>query len=64
MFHQSKHRTILDSKIADDAMDMVVIEKLAVLAVHCLSERRRQADDEGGGEAAAGAVETPDTCSQ
>ncbi|VAI12757.1 unnamed protein product [Triticum turgidum subsp. durum] len=39
MFHQRKHRTMLDSEIADDAVATVVVEKLAVLAVHCLSTK-------------------------
>ena len=39
MFDKNKHRTMLDSEIADDAAGMVVIEKLAVLAVHCLKVR-------------------------
>ncbi|XP_044396133.1 wall-associated receptor kinase 2-like, partial [Triticum aestivum] len=39
MFHQRKHRRMLDSEIADDAVAMVVVEKLAVLAVHCLSTK-------------------------
>jgi serine/threonine protein kinase len=39
MFHMNKHRRMLDSEIADDTAAMVVIEKLAVLAAHCLSAR-------------------------
>jgi len=39
MFHKNKHQTVLDPEIADDAAAMVVIEKLAVLTVHCLSMR-------------------------
>ncbi|KAM3271744.1 hypothetical protein ACQJBY_042131 [Aegilops geniculata] len=39
MFHQHKHRTMLDPEIADNAVAMVVVEKLAVLAVHCLSTK-------------------------
>lgn len=38
MFHQNKHRIMLDSEITDDAV-MVVLEKLAKLAVQCLSPR-------------------------
>uniref|UniRef100_A0ACD5YN43 Uncharacterized protein n=1 Tax=Avena sativa TaxID=4498 RepID=A0ACD5YN43_AVESA len=39
MFHKNKHWRMLDSEILDDAAAMVVIEKLAILAVHCLSAR-------------------------
>uniref|UniRef100_A0ACD5XGG6 Uncharacterized protein n=2 Tax=Avena sativa TaxID=4498 RepID=A0ACD5XGG6_AVESA len=39
MFHKNKHSRMLDSEIVDDAAAMVVIEKLAILAVHCLSAR-------------------------
>ncbi|CAM0948809.1 unnamed protein product [Alopecurus aequalis] len=39
MFHQNKHRTMLDSEILNDAVAMVIVEKLAILAVHCLSAR-------------------------
>jgi serine/threonine protein kinase len=39
MFHKNKHRRMLDSEIVDNAAAMVVIEKLTVLAVHCLSTR-------------------------
>ncbi|KAM0880069.1 hypothetical protein ACQ4PT_033816 [Festuca glaucescens] len=39
MFHKNKHRRMLDSEIVDDAAAMVIVEKLAILAVHCLSAR-------------------------
>uniref|UniRef100_M8D354 Wall-associated receptor kinase 5 n=1 Tax=Aegilops tauschii TaxID=37682 RepID=M8D354_AEGTA len=39
MFHQNMHLKMLDSEIAEDAAAMVVVEKLAALAVHCLSAR-------------------------
>ncbi|XP_044947313.1 wall-associated receptor kinase 5-like [Hordeum vulgare subsp. vulgare] len=39
MFHQNMHLTMLDSEIAEDATAMVVAEKVAALAVHCLSTR-------------------------
>uniref|UniRef100_A0ACD6A1V4 Uncharacterized protein n=1 Tax=Avena sativa TaxID=4498 RepID=A0ACD6A1V4_AVESA len=39
MFHKNKHQRMLDSEIVDDAAAMLVIEKLTVLAVHCLSAR-------------------------
>ncbi|KAM3271746.1 hypothetical protein ACQJBY_042132 [Aegilops geniculata] len=39
MFHQNTHLKMLDSEIAEDATAMVVVEKLAALAVHCLSAR-------------------------
>ncbi|XP_073354691.1 putative wall-associated receptor kinase-like 16 [Aegilops tauschii subsp. strangulata] len=39
MFHQNKHQTMLDSKIADDAAAMVIVEKLIILTIQCLSVR-------------------------
>ncbi|XP_037432158.1 wall-associated receptor kinase 5-like isoform X1 [Triticum urartu] len=39
MFDQNMHLKMLDSEIAEDAAAMVVVEKLAALAVHCLSVR-------------------------
>ena len=38
MFHQKTHHVMLDSEITDDA-DMVVLENMTELAVHCLSQR-------------------------
>lgn len=37
MFHQKMHHIMLDSEVTDDAM--VVLENMAELAVHCLSQR-------------------------
>uniref|UniRef100_A0A8I6XZI7 Protein kinase domain-containing protein n=1 Tax=Hordeum vulgare subsp. vulgare TaxID=112509 RepID=A0A8I6XZI7_HORVV len=38
MFHQKTHHIMLDSEITDDA-GMAVLENIAELAVHCLSQR-------------------------
>ncbi|KAF8762927.1 hypothetical protein HU200_008773 [Digitaria exilis] len=38
MFHQNELRSMLDTEIVDDQV-MVVLEKLAVLAIHCLSPK-------------------------
>ncbi|XP_045085279.1 wall-associated receptor kinase 5-like [Aegilops tauschii subsp. strangulata] len=38
MFHRKTHHVMLDSEITDDA-GMVVLENMAELAVHCLSQR-------------------------
>ncbi|KAM3279919.1 hypothetical protein ACQJBY_046976 [Aegilops geniculata] len=38
MFHQKTHHVMLDSEITDDA-DMVALENMTELAVHCLSQR-------------------------
>lgn len=38
MFLQKTHHVMLDSEITDDA-DMVILEKMTELAVHCLSQR-------------------------
>ncbi|VAI26973.1 unnamed protein product [Triticum turgidum subsp. durum] len=39
MFRQNKHQTMLDSEITDDDAAMVVVEKLVILTVDCLSVR-------------------------
>ncbi|VAH97230.1 unnamed protein product [Triticum turgidum subsp. durum] len=38
MFHQKTHHVMLDSEITDDA-GLVLLENMAELAVHCLSQR-------------------------
>ncbi|PNT62316.1 hypothetical protein BRADI_4g01647v3 [Brachypodium distachyon] len=39
MFHQNKHKTMLDPEITDNDVDMAVVEELAILDVQCLSAR-------------------------